>query len=57
MKRLASAFVLAMMTTASAAQAQEISDDRQADGVFGPPAEVVAAWENGLGDLLPGPPA
>ena len=57
MKRLASAFVLAMMTTASAAQAQEISDDRQADGVFGPPVEVVAAWENGLGDLLPGPPA
>ncbi len=24
---------------------------------FGPPAEVIAAWENGEGHLLPGPPA
>ncbi|MEL6894591.1 MAG: hypothetical protein AAFP90_00615 [Planctomycetota bacterium] len=53
MKRFASlvALMLAFSTVAIA------QDGTAEDRPFGPPAEVVAAWEAGFGDLLPGPPA
>lgn len=56
MKRLASMFALAVLTTATTTQAQDNDGERPKQRGFGPPAEVVAAWENGQGDLLPGPP-
>lgn len=53
MKRmLLSTVVAAMCLVPLFAKAQETSGKP-----FGPPAEVIAAWENGEGHLLPGPPA
>ena len=51
MKRLVGVFAL-LVILGSAVNAQEV------DGVFppGPPPEVIAAWESGVGNLLPGPP-
>ena len=53
MKRMLLSTVVAAMCLAPLfAKAQESSGQP-----FGPPAEVIAAWENGEGHLLPGPPA
>lgn len=57
MKRIAMLLAVALLATSGIAQAQESKGERPSGRVFGPPAEVVAAWENGQGDLLPGPPA
>lgn len=57
MKRIAMMIAVALLAASGTAQAQENDGERPAGSVFGPPAEVVAAWENGQGDLLPGPPA
>ncbi|MCA9130290.1 MAG: hypothetical protein KDB22_24550 [Planctomycetales bacterium] len=57
MKRIAMMVAVALLATTGTAQAQENEGERPTGRSFGPPAEVVAAWENGQGDLLPGPPA
>lgn len=57
MKRIAMMVAVALLVTSGNAEAQENDGERPTDRFFGPPAEVVAAWENGQGDLLPGPPA
>ena len=57
MKRIAMMVAVALLATSGTAKAQDNEGERPAGRVFGPPAEVVAAWENGLGDLLPGPPS
>lgn len=51
MKRFACTVTL-LLALGAMATAQE-SDARSP---FGPPPEVIAAWEAGEGDLLPGPP-
>lgn len=57
MKRIATLLAVALLATTGNAQAQESEGERPTVRAFGPPAEVVAAWQNGQGDLLPGPPA
>lgn len=57
MKRIATMFALALLATTGTARAQDNEGERPSSPTFGPPAEVIAAWENGQGDLLPGPPA
>ena len=51
MKLYATSLVV-LLACSTFAAAQEGPPDRP----FGPPAEVVAAWEAGEGHLLPGPP-
>lgn len=53
MKQFACSLALVVLTMTTASQAQENNTERP----FGPPPEVIAAWENGEGHLLPGPPA
>ena len=53
MKQLLSSVALLVLTMTTASQAQENAPER----LFGPPPQVIAAWENGDDDVLPGPPA
>ncbi|HBE68029.1 MAG TPA: hypothetical protein DDW52_07750, partial [Planctomycetaceae bacterium] len=53
MKLLASSIAL-MLAFSTVAIAQDGTVENRS---FGTPADVVAAWEAGFGDLLPGPPA
>jgi hypothetical protein len=53
MKQIACSLALVLLTVATTTQAQENDTERP----FGPPPEVIAAWESGEGHLLPGPPA
>lgn len=52
MKQIACSLALVVLTLTTTTQAQENETERS----FGPPADVMAAWENGEGYLLPGPP-
>ena len=54
MKRFACTAAL-LLTLSSVVSTVAVADEPARP--FGPPAEVVAAWEAGEGDLLPGPPA
>lgn len=57
MKRIAMVVAVALLAAIGTVQAQENEGERPTGGSFGPPVEVVAAWENGQGGLLPGPPS
>lgn len=53
MKQIACSVALVVLTVATSTQAQ--AGDTAPH--FGPPQEVIAAWQSGEGYLLPGPPA